>query len=142
MAAALKKCYVCQQYKPLLEFFKNKSKKDGLDNACKKCKSCKNAETYRKYHKRRLQEAKVYRETHKQQRSNCMKRHILDYPKKYKTHYQFQNAIRCGKIKRATNCQICGIECITNGHHENYDKPFEVVFVCDSCHGKLRRKVV
>lgn len=35
----LHKCYDCGEYKPFEDFHKNKSKKDGLDNRCKKCKN-------------------------------------------------------------------------------------------------------
>ena len=38
-------CWTCQQYKPLAEFYKDKSRKLGLDRICKSCKSG----YYRKY---------------------------------------------------------------------------------------------
>lgn len=33
----MKKCYTCQAEKPILEFNKNKSRKDGLNSICKDC---------------------------------------------------------------------------------------------------------
>ncbi len=35
----MKKCCICKEVKPLTEFQKNRSKKDGLQSECKKCKS-------------------------------------------------------------------------------------------------------
>lgn len=53
----LKKCYVCKEYKPLTEFHRNKSKKDGLSNLCKKCAIAYQAE----YRERTVEKRKAYR---------------------------------------------------------------------------------
>jgi 5-methylcytosine-specific restriction endonuclease McrA len=37
-AEAMKRCSLCKQVKPYSEFYKNKSKKDGYDTACKPCR--------------------------------------------------------------------------------------------------------
>jgi hypothetical protein len=60
---------------------------------------------------------------------------------KYQCRYTFTNAIKLGKVERPCNCQQCSIECTPDGHHSDYSKPFEVQWLCKSCHGKMHRKV-
>lgn len=45
-----------------------------------------------------------------------------------------RDAIRDGVIVRAGACEECGVECDTQGHHEDYAKPLEVKWLCFSCH--------
>lgn len=53
----LKKCSACEEYKPLTEFHRNKSEKDGLSGLCKKCAIAYQAE----YRKRTVEKRKAYR---------------------------------------------------------------------------------
>lgn len=43
----VKRCSTCSAEKPLGEFYKNKTKKDGLDGRCKACEHARRAERYR-----------------------------------------------------------------------------------------------
>lgn len=45
-------------------------------------------------------------------------------------------AVRRGTVHRPGACQDCGKACTPQGHHEDYSKPFEAVWLCTSCHGK------
>ncbi|MFA5652251.1 MAG: hypothetical protein WC933_02710 [Candidatus Paceibacterota bacterium] len=64
------------------------------------------------------------------------------YPQKYKAHHIVFCALRANKIKKQ-NCFICGNK-KTEAHHENYDKPLDVVWLCKKHHteydAKIRRK--
>ncbi len=44
------------------------------------------------------------------------------------------------KIPKGHKCEICKINLATQRHHEDYDKPFEVILCCKSCHGVLDRE--
>lgn len=52
-------------------------------------------------------------------------------------------AIRRGKIIRPHKCSQCKKECIPDGHHTDYSKPLEVIWLCKICHmkghGKLKK---
>ena len=50
-------------------------------------------------------------------------------------------AVRRGDIVRDSVCRRCGAETKLQGHHEDYSKPLEVVWLCSECHGKAHRKV-
>ena len=42
-----------------------------------------------------------------------------------------------GKINKPEKCEVCGKGGRIVGHHENYDYPLEVVWLCTGCHKKL-----
>ena len=52
---------------------------------------------------------------------------------------ELNNAIEYGKIKRG-KCSICGKD-NAEGHHENYKKPFDVVWLCTKHHKEYHRKI-
>jgi hypothetical protein len=45
-------------------------------------------------------------------------------------------AIKKGEISRPDRCQRCGKITKPQGHHDDYAKPFEVAWLCQSCHAK------
>ena len=60
------------------------------------------------------------------------------FPEKYRARNKIYYAIKVGLISRPERCSECGLK---NGlirpHHENYDNPFIVIWLCKSCHQKL-----
>ena len=42
---------------------------------------------------------------------------------------------------RADSCQRCGSGGPIHGHHDDYDKPLEILSLCSSCHA-LRHRLV
>lgn len=60
-----KKCNKCNLDKPVTEYYKDKSKKDGLVTFCIECKSLGSKLSYEKNAKKRLKKAKEYREKYK-----------------------------------------------------------------------------
>jgi len=51
-----------------------------------------------------------------------------------------KKAIYNGKIVRAKTCSDCGKKTKTEAHHEDYDKPLSVIWLCKSCHMCLHSK--
>ncbi len=43
-------------------------------------------------------------------------------------------AIRAGRLTRPNHCELCGREAWIVGHHEDYDKPLVVMWLCQVCH--------
>lgn len=53
------------------------------------------------------------------------------------------DALRYGHIVKPDVCQCCGNVVSRNqlqGHHGDYLKPLDVLWVCTTCHGKLHRR--
>jgi len=48
-----------------------------------------------------------------------------------------RQAIKDGLLERPLKCSLCGRDGRINGHHEDYNSPYEVLWVCSSCHKKI-----
>lgn len=57
---------------------------------------------------------------------------IAKYPDKHKARHIFEAAVRKGVITRKP-CEICG-DPRSEGHHADYDKPLEVIWLCRTHH--------
>ncbi len=121
----MKHCKRCGETKPLREFGKNRSEKDGLSFYCYVCK----------------------REIERKQRCGSDgrltmgKRKRLDIlgikwresnPEKVKASAKLRSKIQSGHIKRQP-CEVCGNP-KSHGHHEDYSKPLDVIWLCISHH--------
>lgn len=54
-------------------------------------------------------------------------------------HRLLNNAILYGHLDRADTCQHCGVKRKTEAHHADYSKPFDVLWLCHSCHNTMHR---
>ena len=50
-----------------------------------------------------------------------------------------QTATDKGIIKRGTQCEQCGAGGIIEGHHDDYNKPLTVRWLCKKCHFEWHR---
>ena len=64
----------------------------------------------------------------------AVRRYRTKYPEKKAARIAFSNAIATGKIHRPSVCSICDKQCIPHGHHPDYSKPLEVIWMCQQCH--------
>lgn len=54
---------------------------------------------------------------------------------KYTAHQIVRRAVKSGKINKPEECQICKKKSDRiEGHHEDYNKPLEVIWMCSYCH--------
>lgn len=60
---------------------------------------------------------------------------------KRNAHNKVSRALLKGIIKRPVNCQQCGLEAKIEAHHDDYEKPLEVMWLCISCHNE-RHKIL
>ena len=54
------------------------------------------------------------------------------HPRKYKVHGIVSYAIATGRLVKQP-CAVCGKN-KSEAHHENYNKPYEVTWLCRKCH--------
>lgn len=79
---------------------------------------------------------KEYRKTNKAKENQ--RKYKAKETEKVKCRDKLRLAVRRGKIKKPKFCSICyRTDCIIDGHHEDYSKPYEVVWCCRFCHKKL-----
>jgi ribosomal protein S27AE len=134
-----KECFKCKAIKPLNEFYKHAQMFDGHLNKCKECAKNdatthrnKNLEKIRAYDKARSKDPKRIKlafEVNKAWRAEDNRR--------ARAHSAVAQSIKKGLLVRCP-CVRCG-EQKSLAHHEDYDKPLEVMWLCQPCH-KQRHK--
>lgn len=58
-------------------------------------------------------------------------------PKSRKAYDKVAHALKTGELKKPIHCSRCGVERKLLGHHDDYELPLEVKWLCYSCHKKL-----
>ena len=57
--------------------------------------------------------------------------------------WKYNVALKEGVIKRPNGCSRCGKLCIPHGHHEDYERPLHIIWLCHKCHrqrhGEIRK---
>ena len=135
----MKVCFKCKTEKPLTEFYKHSRMADGHLNKCKQCTRsdsnkhrAENLERIREYDKQR---AKL--PERKRHNSVVNQAWRAEDRRRTRAHNAVSRAIVKGILERKPCCR-CGSE-KTVAHHEDYDKPLEVMWLCQPCH-KQRHK--
>lgn len=134
-----KECFKCKTIKPLEDFYKHPMMVDGHVNKCKECNKKdvtsnrnKNIEKIRAYDRARgkiPERIKAGVEITKAWRAEDSRRVVA--------HNAVSKAIKKGLLIRMP-CVRCG-EAKSLAHHEDYDKPLDVMWLCQPCH-KQRHK--
>ena len=138
-----KMCLKCKTNKPSEAFGKNRSRQDGLQDWCKEC-----SREYRKTKRCQVSKRKYWRSEKGKEakreyyqtpigktinQNQTKRRHRL-YPERTYARQAIQRAIKSGKMTRPDTCSVCGVPCEPVGHHRDYSKPLEVIWVCGICH--------
>ena len=59
---------------------------------------------------------------------------------KRRVHDRTMYAVQTGKLFRPEQCSKCEKKCTPHAHHEDYSKPFEVIWLCSTCHFYLHHE--
>lgn len=63
-------------------------------------------------------------------------------PTKEKVRSLLKYAVNMGRIVKPTTCERCGYEDKIEGHHIDYTKPYDVMWLCKLCHMAVEHKLV
>ncbi len=148
------RCIKCEKSLLFADFTKNKSKPSGKNSICKKCDAEQSKIYYNANKERVIQRHRTFYQANREKcqtasrfyyqahRQECLLRdyeaHLKD-PLRKKCQNKTQYAIRTGVLV-IHNCTDCGLSPKTEkiqAHHEDYEKPLIVIWLCASCH--LRR---
>jgi hypothetical protein len=112
-----------------------------------------NPEKYRKwsrdYRKKRMRTDPIFREkTRLRSLSQYYKNRDREYQRikdsrktiKGIARQLLGRAVKKGQIIKPKNCSKCGLEGRIHGHHPDYTKPLEVIWLCTLCHGAIHSK--
>ena len=88
------------------------------------CRNC-NTERLRKYRSTKDGKATTYKAVYKS---------VKKYPEKQRARTRVNYALQHGHIIKPKRCVDCKKKVPLFGHHEDYSKPLQVIWVCRSCH--------
>ena len=91
------------------------------------CREC-NTERASKYRKTKVGKENIYSAVYKS---------IKKHQKKQDARILVRLAIESGKLEKLP-CEVCGKEKV-DGHHEDYNKPLEVNWLCRKHHANLHK---
>jgi hypothetical protein len=126
----MKTCFKCGAEKPYSEFYKHSKMADGHLGKCKSC-----AKSDVKLHRKENDSVREYdRGRGNRQSAEDLRKYRAANPKKYKATNWINNALRDGRLIKATSCEVCQSDYHIEGHHDDYDQPKIVRWLCSRCH--------
>lgn len=136
-----KTCKRCKESRPLTRFYKHKHMADGHLNFCKDCTKDRvsnhrsdNIEKIRAYDRERGKLPHRVAETIKRTRERRQALRGLGYGA---AHNKVSKALISGELQKVTTCSYCNDGGRIEAHHEDYDKPLDVTWLCKPCHSML-----
>ncbi len=105
-------------------------RKDGTLYCQYLCRSC-NTKWHREDRKKRGTEytREIYKKTYLKNKEKWIAR--------AKTNY----AVKTGKLIKPTKCEVCELKKPLQGHHPDYSKPLEVMWLCTGCHADVHAEM-
>ncbi len=126
----LKKCLWCFKEKPLDAFYRLARALDGHLSKCMECARAASRE-------HRLNNISAYKKRERiAYRKQRAKKTIQGLART-----ALSQAVIGGRIKRPKRCSSCKSEGTIQGHHEDYTKPLDVVWLCRLCHAARHREM-
>lgn len=145
-----KKCSKCGSLKTLDQFGARKNRASGYQSECRKC-ARDNAKKWQKENQERIIEynrkryekfpeiSQGYRlrnlERHREYARKSYAKTLLECPEKLRARSKVAWAVRTGKLVRPESCSSCSnMGKRIEAHHEDYSRPYDVVWLCPKCH--------
>jgi len=144
-----KACTKCGETKPLEDFNRLRSAKDGHEPRCRECRrqerkawrennpGAERESRKRRYQRNRDHEIKgiaKWKREHPERVAATAKRYYERHSKKHEARRLVSEAIRDGVLVRPEACEICEGRDSIQAHHPDYDRPLDVEWLCLSCH--------
>ncbi len=140
-------CSSCKAVKPVTEFYRARDKSSGHMSQCKQCISkyfqSNAGKAARKRASKRYHSTpkgrEVHRDAHRRYRETlkykaAFARYRAENTEKRKAQIGVMNALARGDLVRPSICSLCHDPCTPHGHHPDYTKPLDVVWLCHNCH--------
>jgi len=145
----VKTCKDCLERKLETAFYFHKQSNTRL-NSCKECVKSRvrvyraeNIDRVREYDRERglrpERKLRARQSAHKYKKPASGWR--IKNKEKYKAHIAVSNAVRDGRLKKPERCERCSGRYAIHGHHEDYSKPLDVIWLCRFCHGERHREI-
>lgn len=134
-----KRCFKCRVTKHLGEFYRHPQMPDGHINKCKECTKGDVRKWQAANPERMAENDRRWKAANRDKVRRSDARMRAKYPLKIKARRAVNYAVRSGKLIRPDTCSSCGAGGRIEGHHPDYTKPLEVVWVCTPCHAEIHK---
>lgn len=140
----MKRCSHCKKLLPLSSFYRSKRTPDGLLYECKRCHCDASMESAKRNRERSLERKRKWariayrRDPQKFLAANRLRaqRDLV----KHRARKALEKAVQTRKILKPKACPQCGAtDRRIEGHHTDYTKPLEVIWLCSRCHGEAHK---
>ena len=137
-------CKICSATSDMVEFY------EGVTNRCKECHKEKvrqnrvdNSDYYRAYDAKRFRDDPNVRERHRRYQATeggrasmrrAQEKWIDGNQDKRAAHNLLNSAVKSGRVRKPDKCSKCGEGGRIEGHHTDYTKPLDVMWLCRQCH--------
>ena len=136
-----KECFKCKTVKPLDDFYKHPKMADGYLNKCKTC----NKKDSTQHRNQNIEKVRQYdRDRAKNpERQAANVRITKEWREADRRRHRAHNKVRAAILKGELLVQPC-IRCNNPkslAYHEDYDKPLEVMWLCQPCHKQRHKEI-
>lgn len=136
----MKTCFKCKTEKPLDAFYKHRKMADGHLNKCIDCTKLdvsmhrtKNLDRIRQYDRQRAIQP------HRIANSLAVTaKYRIEFPERSKANAAVARAVKNGTLRKQP-CWCCGSP-VVEGHHPDYSRPLDVVWLCPEHHKAIHLK--
>lgn len=148
-----KECIKCFQVISI-DMFRIHPQSGNYDNICSDCKKGMAKGRYEKNKEKRLAYSRQYKKDNPEKIKNLnvgwrknnkdkarayTRRWRKNNKEKSYAHTRVHEAIKDGRLVKPCKCSKCDSTERIQGHHEDYSKPLEVIWLCESCHVALHK---
>ena len=88
----------------------------------------------------RIKANKKFYEENKDKRMEAQRESRVINRGKHRAREMVAYAVSKGTLLKPDCCETCGSSSSLEGHHCDYNKPLEVMWLCSECHGKWHRE--
>ena len=133
-----KVCKVCKKTLDISQFYRHSCLKDGYMNRCKLCEKECAREQRIKHSKTVRKRGRKYYESHHVELLKKCREYSNQYPERARARNTIKRMVKRGLLI-PENC-FCGIK--GEGHHPDYSKPKEVIWICRRHHRRLHLLII
>lgn len=101
----------------------------------------KDPEKRREWERGRSEKRRKYRQEHPEAGFKTAMSVWKNNPTRAHARQVVYHALKAGVITKAKHCECCGKDgCVLQAHHDSYEDPLSITWLCISCHKQADRK--
>lgn len=128
-------CRKCDIVKPVSAFYLSSIRASKNTGECKDCVCSRVKAANNKPHRREYLSSDEFKKVN----SGKISRYMQRYPGRCKARDITKKAIDRGDLIRPVECSVCSNEGVIEAHHDDYNHPLDVRWLCKTCHGEWHR---